>query len=160
VSERLGNVSQPQHAGGERRAELLASLAIEARRRLPDARALVVERGSEGWSVAAVLGPGGRPFGGRGTCRAAERAIATSFGLLVPHLPDVRRLTLDLHLEDPLRLGPVAATRRPTPVGRRQSTKQYRLLSTSKRQGMETRRYSDGSVVTVESTPTSGRPPC
>ena len=146
--ERLGNVIQPQ----DRRAALLASLAIEARRRLPQARGLVVEHGSEGWSVAAVLGPGGRLLGGPSTCRAVERAIASSFGLLMPYLPNVRRLTLDL--EDPRRLGSEVSTRRPTSVRRRQGTERYRLLSTSKRQGMETRRYPDGSVVTVDTTPT------
>ena len=109
--------------------------------------------GSEGWSVAAVLGPGGRRFGGPGTCRAVERAIASSFGLLVPYLPDVNRLTLDL--EDPRRLGPTVSTSRPTPLERRQ---QYRLLSTSKRQGIELRRYPDGSVVTVDTTATSKSP--
>jgi hypothetical protein len=136
-----------------RRAALLASLSIEARRLLPEARALVVERhakGSEGWSVAVVLGPGGRRFGRPGTCRAVERAIASSFGLLVPYLPDVQRLTLDL--EDPRRLGPLVSTRRRTPVGRRQTAKRYRVLSTSKRDGVEVRRYPDGSVVTVDTS--------
>jgi hypothetical protein len=138
------------NAQGARRAELLADLSIEACRLLPQARALLVERhvGSEGWSVAAVLGPGGRRFGRPGTCRAVERAIAPSFGLLVPYLPDVQRLTLDL--EDPRRLGPVVSTRRRTPVGRRQTT--YRVLSTSKRDGVEIRRYTDGSVVTVDTS--------
>lgn len=36
---------------------------------------------------------------------------------------------------------------------RSQTTKPYRVLSTSKHRGTETRRYRDGSVVTVDTRP-------
>jgi hypothetical protein len=95
-----------------------------------------------------VLGPGGQRFGRPGTCRAVERAIAYSFGLLVPYLPDVQRLTLDL--ADPRRLRPVVSTGRRSLVERHHTTKRYRVLSTSKRWGVETRRYPDGTVRTID----------
>ncbi len=95
-----------------------------------------------------MLGPGGQRLGHPGTCRAVERAIAYSFGLLVPYLPDVQRLTLDL--ADPRRLGPVVSTSRRSLVGRHHTTKRYRVLSTSKRWGTETRRYSNGTVRTID----------
>ncbi len=40
---------------------------------------------------------------------------------------------------------------------RHQTTKPYRVLSTSKRWGTETRRYPDGTVVTVDTRPNASR---
>jgi len=137
-----------------RRAVLLASVSIEVRRLMPQARAVVIKRrvDSKGWWVTAVLGPGGQPFE-RGTRRAVQQAVAQSLGVLAPYLPSADQVTLELC--GPRQLKPVASTGRRALAQRRrkqrsQTTKPYRVMSTSKHEGSETRRYSDGSVVTVD----------
>ncbi len=56
----------------------------------------------------------------------------------------------------PERSGSSSAGRRAL-AQRSQTTKPYRVLSTSKHRGTETRRYPDGSVVTVDTRPNVSR---
>ena len=149
-------------AHSARRAALLASLSIEVRRLLPQARAIGIKHrvGSECWWVTSVLGTGGQRFESPGTQRAVQRAVADNLRALAPYLPSTEQVTLEL--TDPRHLGTEASTRRRAIAQRRrvrrsQTTKPYRVLSTSKLQGTETRRYRDGSVVTVDTRSLAAR---
>ena len=149
-------------AHSTRRAALLASLSIEVRRLLPQARAVVIKHrvGSKGWWVTTVLGPGGQRFESPDTRRAVQRAVADILGVLAPYLPSTEQVTLEL--AGPRQLRPMVSTGQRAMAQRRrvkrsQTTKPYRVLSTSKLQGTETRRYRDGSVVTVDTRHNTAR---
>jgi hypothetical protein len=146
---KTGSTRNTGRGGG--RSARIAALAAEVHRVLPSAASVVLVRraGARGWSVLRVVATDGRRFDSPEACRGVERAIAHRLGLLAPWLPDVKRVTLDLGESDFPGIGRENRKAHLNTVGTR--TPSYRVLSTSKRRGVETRRYPDGMVREIDS---------